>query len=58
VGGGVSRFHYNCGYHGPGFSGGLPLVVCSAHFRLRDFKLSPRSRLELRSFGLLRIEDP
>ena len=27
-----SRSHYNSGYHGHGFSGGLPLVVCSALF--------------------------
>jgi len=27
-----SRSHYNSEYHGPGFSGGLPLVVCSALF--------------------------
>jgi len=32
-GGGRSRYHYNSGYHGPGFySGGLPLVACSAPF--------------------------
>ena len=30
--GGGSRSHYNSGYHGPGFSGGLSLVVRSAHF--------------------------
>jgi len=27
-----SRSHYNSGYHGPGVSGGIPLIVCSAHF--------------------------
>ena len=31
-GGGGSRAYYNSWYHGPGFSVGLPLVVCSAHF--------------------------
>jgi len=30
-GGGGSRSHYNTGYHGPGLSGELPLVVCT-HF--------------------------
>jgi len=30
--GGGSRSHYNNGYRGHGFSGGLPLVVCSTLF--------------------------
>ena len=31
--GGGSRSHYNSGYHGPGFSVGLPLVACRVLFQ-------------------------